>query len=512
MDEQRKLSNEKDKARERILILAALLALTGFLGLIQFSELNLFGVDGFYHIRMAQMYSEGWFSRSFPWLAHTDFALRFTNHHFLFHLLLAPFVWLSPGDQLLFGANLGSLVFALSAFAVLGITLYAFRVELSGLWLLAAATASPVFMARFLNPRAQTLALLAIFLIFLLMARKKYIWVAVVAFLFAWAYQLALVSILIGVVFSIAAVITERRFDHRPILSVAFGVILGFAINPFSPQSLEFLFMHVLFKVANPVGLIVGDEWIGVFPSDLFMHLLPWHFILISAWLMLLIRRFPVKAETIAASLVAVAFFLATWHTWRFIEYYPPLLVFALALSGRDVLDAWRDRGLSGGKILVYLGSAILILLTTYGLLSIGFYTPEQKTRGFDDMRLRGAANWLSKHSEKDTLVVNASWADFPFLFYHNRHNRYSNGLDPNLFLYHDPKRFAAYHNLSLAKDDHPAETLREILGGRYLLFRYGWVANRKIPLESWERLVYKSGLREVYHDHESIILEAPPR
>ena len=65
--------------------------------------------DAVYHIKMAQLLANGVF-RTFPNLPYTLFSKYFTDQHFLYHVLLIPFVsWLDPfagakWAQAIFGA------------------------------------------------------------------------------------------------------------------------------------------------------------------------------------------------------------------------------------------------------------------------------------------------------------------------------------------------------------------------------------------------------------------------
>jgi hypothetical protein len=48
---------------------------------------------------------------------------------------------------------------------------------------------------------------------------------------------------------------------------------------------------------------------------------------------------------------------------------------------------------------------------------------------------LSGPANWLKENTSRGSIIFNAGWDDWPFLFYFNDHNYYLVGLDP-IFMY----------------------------------------------------------------------------
>ena len=50
--------------------------------------------DGFYHTKIAQFLSQGIVIKSLPWMKFSTLANNFTDHHFLYHILLAPFTYL----------------------------------------------------------------------------------------------------------------------------------------------------------------------------------------------------------------------------------------------------------------------------------------------------------------------------------------------------------------------------------------------------------------------------------
>src|SRR3989344_3431557 len=52
--------------------------------------------DSFYHAKMSQFLLERGAINEFPWLSATSLRYQFVDHHFLYHLILIPFVAVSP--------------------------------------------------------------------------------------------------------------------------------------------------------------------------------------------------------------------------------------------------------------------------------------------------------------------------------------------------------------------------------------------------------------------------------
>ncbi len=65
----------------------------------QGSVQHLFGVDAFFHIRAAATLPEQGFVPEMPWMLESLFEGRWVDHHYGFHLLLAPFVLALGGER-----------------------------------------------------------------------------------------------------------------------------------------------------------------------------------------------------------------------------------------------------------------------------------------------------------------------------------------------------------------------------------------------------------------------------
>ena len=69
---------------------------TGFFGLLFFGLMQASWTfadpDSFYHAKMAVLMLERGIIRDFPWLVYTSLPGGYTDHHFLYHVILIPFV------------------------------------------------------------------------------------------------------------------------------------------------------------------------------------------------------------------------------------------------------------------------------------------------------------------------------------------------------------------------------------------------------------------------------------
>src|SRR5918998_2117149 len=75
---------------------AALILIASTFSAVQAATPNIVGIDGYYHVKVAAlMWQQGWrlfFPLDFPWLQLTILGPgHYSDHHFLFHVLQAPF-------------------------------------------------------------------------------------------------------------------------------------------------------------------------------------------------------------------------------------------------------------------------------------------------------------------------------------------------------------------------------------------------------------------------------------
>ena len=74
--------------------LAGLIIFAAFLSL--FGYLQAFGgfadPDSYYHVKMAELIASNGIIKNFPWLPFSILQNNYVDHHFLYHVYLAPFV------------------------------------------------------------------------------------------------------------------------------------------------------------------------------------------------------------------------------------------------------------------------------------------------------------------------------------------------------------------------------------------------------------------------------------
>lgn len=495
--------------------------------------------DSFYHAKMAVLMRDRGVIHEFPWLDLTVLGENYTDQHFLYHVLLIPFVtWLPP----LVGIKLATVVFA----ALLAVTVYwllrQFRVGWAfGLVILLILIRPFVFRMMLAKAPSTSLIFLLVGLgwIFHYHLRRLF----GLAFLYVWYYGGFALLTVIAVTYAVVSAGLNRltgvhvhrwvekifalvgrharRFRHRPLNlwlvgTVVAGTLAGLVINPYFPANLTF-YSHQLINIGiinfrSVIG--VGGEWYPYGFSELiagsaFASLL----ILIALAAMVLKFRRPSK-QTITLALLTVFFLVLTLKSRRYVEYYVPFAVLFAGFSLHDSLaqsrggEVWRELRrllLQSSWARWMAGFVAAVILFGFGYLAARDYVGNWRDlrQGFSATRLEAVSQWLMANTPPGSRVVHSDWDEFPVLFYHNSHNTYIVGLDPTFLYKADEQRYWAWVDITLGRytgDVHAAVT--DTLDSQYIL-----VANGHDVMDVFFRNDDRFLLR--YRDAEARVYEA---
>ncbi len=467
--------------------------------------------DSFYHAKMAVLIRDRGVIYDFPWLGLTVLGDNYTDQHFLYHVLLIPFVtWLPP----LVGIKLATVVFG----AVLAVTVYwllrQFRVGWAFGLVIILILIRP-FVFRIMLAKAPSTALIFLLVglgwIFHYHLRRLF----GLAFAYVWYYGgFALLTVAAVTYATVSAGLNRiahihvqrwvekvlslvgrqaRRFRRRPLNlwlvgTVVAGTLTGLVINPYFPANLTF-YSHQLINIGiinfrNVIG--VGGEWYAYGFSELvagsaFASLL----ILLALAAMVIRWRRPSK-QTLTLAILAAFFFVLTIKSRRYVEYYVPFAVLFSGFSLHDSLGDSRGREVWREFRRLFLqhpwsrwvaGSLAALILFGFGYLAARDYVGNWRDlrQGFPASRFEAVSLWLLLNSPPGSRVVHSDWDEFPVLFYHNSHNTYIMGLDPTFLYKADQARYWTYVNITLGKyrgDLYAAVT--DTLASQYVLVASG--------------------------------------
>ena len=476
-----------DVVGDGLLVATAIVAL--IFSAVQWSTPNIIGLDGYFHIKFAQiMREQGWrmlLPVEFPWLQLTILnPTEYTNHHLLFHLLLSPFTF---GD-LRIGAKLAPVIFASVALLVAYQLMAEHRVRYPLLWLLVILASAGPFLYRLSQTRRQSLTLLLLLAALYLAFTRRARWLIPLGFAFTWLFDgFPLLLGVCGAAF-IGDWWDRRRPDWRLILFPALGVLLGTVIHPYFPNNVLFSYLHMLPKVLQLLGLHhndtpiqVGNEWYPYTPE----------FLVSANWLALLLvpagllplaldarpsRLRAVDGKVVALGILAVTFLVLFLRSRRWIEAEPVFAglfcAFAWSRAMPERVGAWFRTRVSEDRRQP-LASRGVVLATLAVLVALYYsVTAAMNDTGStrDFTRYRDGAQWLAQNTPARARVFATDWDDFPHMFFWNTHNTYLTGLDPTYMSLYDPALYRRWRDVTAGRVQNPSRVIQQEFGARYVV------------------------------------------
>lgn len=415
--------------------------------------------------------------RGFPWLAYTVLPQIYTDHHFLYHILLIPFIWKLPA---LAGVKVAT-VFINTA---LMLTFY-FFMKINGIrrplfFVFLILSAAP-FIFRIDLAKANGLSSIFIMLILFAIFRKKYFFLALLSFFYVWSYGGWPLSIFLAGIYFMASIFANVIMGdipsfgkgglgriHKllnppqppfseggglaPLLATIIGSAAGLVINPYFPQNLKFYWIQTvqiaLVNYQTKIG--VGAEWYGFNLAELVSYSGPVILVFIFALLFFFGAIFTKKKvasreairDILFFAICAGAFFVLTLKSRRNTEYLYP---FAILLSAfilkyfydRELLCRLKKQFLCVLKKEFFLYFLIAYLAIMFAAsFGLNFWRIKSAlSQGFDFDCYKEAMNVIKYSTAPGDIIFHSDWDDWPMLFYHNDYNRYVVGLDTT-FMY----------------------------------------------------------------------------
>lgn len=445
------------------------------MALVQSGSIRFPGNDSYYHLKMARLLPSMGFPESFPWLHWTIFRDQFVSHHYGFHVLLAPFVWLS--EAVSGGLLWGGKVFVAAAMgataALFTAILRVLRVDNRIAWVLLLCCLPWHFWLRMSYVRAPVAALPLFLGAVWCLLRHRPILLGVLAFACTHLYGGFVLFPVLPLAFVAGHLLTGSMSRRHLACGIAavIGIVIAFVLNPYFPENLTFLRTQ-LFETGLGAPRNVGNEW---------RPLRTWFFLRMSAplaivWFLALVILLrsprPVDGNSLALLFLNIAFLCLTLKARRFIEYWPVFALLNAAVFARPAAQRLKQvrkrpflfpvaRAL-GATVLIAAAGATLLLTRSH-------VRPHRNYTA-----LEGAMRHIGSVSTAGSLVFTDDWDLFPAAFYCNDHNIYAVGLDPVFTQRRYPELWERYKLITRGKtpcklprrfqnDDRPRVTLRDI-------------------------------------------------
>jgi len=481
--------------------------------------------DAFYHAKMAMLLSDKGMLRSFPWLGLTSFAHPFTNQHFLFHVLLGPFV---RTFGMLAGTQIAAVFFAAVCITVFFLILRGLRIEKAWLWT-ALLAALPPMIARLSFGKASPLAIM-LFLLGLLAFLKRRPWVAFFAGLFfvlthgGWPLLFLAYTFALGGEALYELVIRERKIRAllsywltdvasplRILAALFLGAAVGFLVHPYAGSLFQFLLIQIgRVAVATPVQEVqLGNEWYPYTSAVLITTLAPGLVaaLIVFFGLVFAMHKNPEQQrmrQILSLSLPLAFLFAIMLKSVRFVEYFSPVFILWLALLASCI---------NGPRFLLEVKKIKKSLLVTFTLLFFlllfcaAWNMPAQfRKAAMPFSQYEKAMQVLTTYAQPGERIYHSNWAVFPQLFVLNDRLQYVSGLDSTFLLERSPDISRTYNALMMGEStDKIYSFVHDTIGARFAFIDL--VRNKNL-LSSFEQDVH---FKKIYQDEEAAIFEVAP-
>jgi hypothetical protein len=443
--------------------------------------------DSFYHAKMAEQLLHGNIVSHFPWLPFTTLGAAFADHHFLYHLVLAPFIAvLGPT----YGTVVATVILAATAVTVFHAFLRDREVPFAWVFTAVLVTSSG-FLFRIDLAKAIAVSVAILFGALILMRRGNSGALFFVAWAYVWAYGgWPVLGVICAAELGARLLVDIASYGRtslhvwwrelptsrelRNAIAVAAGFATGIVINPYFPNNLRFYWEQIVqIAVINYRGTIgVGSEWYPYKFLEIFGEAGGVFILAATCILLLLLGLF--WSKTVAAEeqslskegargaaslfILAATFFFMTMRSRRHIEYFMPFSVAACALVAAAIL-AYVDAKKLSAEVVKTFGRVASVIIGC--LFALGFAVLAWRSvtgvhkafgRGYAWSKYAEASAWLSANTAPGSVVVHSDWDEFPILFFHNDHNAYIAGLDPTFLYRNDPTRYRRWVDLTLGK------------------------------------------------------------
>jgi len=416
--------------------------------------------DGFYHTKIAQFLSQGIVIKSLPWMKFSTLANNFTDHHFLYHILLAPFTYFSNP---LIGIKVATVLFATIMVMIFYWLLKKFNIKYSWVFALLFITLEATIF-RLGLVKANALSLLLIWFLIYALYNKKY-WLSIIlGFIFVWLYGGWPISLIILATYLVAEYIYKKIhsnklkifwskiihvFHKKPnnnfkiSLSLIVGLILGLVINPYWPNNIYFYYQQIVQIGIVNLGqqITVGGEWYGINFMTIISsgaHI----FVLASiVFVVLVLNHKIISRQSWFGFILSFIFLLLTIKSRRYIEYFWPFLLFFTAFGLTDIIKKfnwssikkfWKSLARLQQLYLGIVGTVFIIFV----LVPVWQSIIEAKIpRNHSIDKFEEASTWLATNTQPQSIILHSDWDEWPILFYQNDQNYYIIGLDPTFIL-----------------------------------------------------------------------------
>ena len=493
-----------DEAVRWVYLIFGFCAIVLLMSLLQFSTKAICcgDWDGYYHIRWSSLLWENFkqlkWLPEFKWLPLTVLdAKSYADHHFLFHLLQIPFLWVF---QPVMAAKVATVFYgSLAIFSVYWL-IFKYKIDYLLIWLGALLVCANPFFYRMNMAKAPPLTIIITIIGIYLLFERKYLWLFPLMFVFVWTYSLFPLLLFAAIIWAVIIAWNERKLEWQPVAYTFGGMVLGNIINPYFPANLGLFFEHfwTKFKI-DDFAVPVGGEWYAYSSLEILTHFPVALIAMVIGYILFAPKngKMPEKS-TFFLGFVTILL-VSQFRSKRFAEYFPPFAILFAAFSWKEfitplvsqlpdyfkrdiepLLDANKDsqetatfKQIKQGLIIAL--GVILVVMLFYNFRGIHVGKIDQTglisdIAGNEDAdKYENAMNWANANIPEGERIFNCNWDDFPKMFFYDQKHSYVYGLDPNYLYSKNPELYKQIGDITGGKIDDPAPIIRDQFGAKWV-------------------------------------------
>jgi len=496
------------KISSRRLFSVVFVSLILYITLVQFIHPSLYGIDGYYHLKMSQVLRTEGLRYGFKWAEASIFKAIYADKDFFFHFILAPFTPLDPespdsksGDEwnieLKHKEKPRALGRGLTGFTLFSNPIIGGKVAVVFLNIIFLVTVLLV-LRRYLSYRLLTFAILIPFLsaeslvlqllrpqilaYILLLAwihfilKKKWLAVLVISFLLTLSHISFVCLLLFVAVIELIRIHFEGRFFSPNFIAVLGGIALAFILHPHGTG--VYLLVFGLNAIIVPIYSFLGKLSLG---AELYAKSTKYVFLyatsLLLLWFVVVTSAFMCGKK---ARFVTMAFF-APFSIFLLLSLFMGKFWFSAILFGTFTgmlylhdLEIERQKGLM----------RFFLVAVTASLLLFVFLGSKEFYRVITNNAERNSyyehtARWMKENVPEAEVIFHSSFSDTPYFMYFNPKNCYLTVLDPIYMWFWSKNIYKSYELLVNAGYKYPHKVIKGLFGASYgfvgadkLLFR----------------------------------------
>ena len=440
--------------------------LAGWLGLLilQWLTPTVWGADGYFHIRLAEMIKNQGLLKSLPQAQWSYFSDRFSDKDWLYHLFLVPFTVVK---NIFTGAKWAAWLggcFLYTSLVVVG----SFYTP-SALWPVIGVMffLSDHFLSTVTSPRPMVLAIgLGLWIVhWLIQAKEKKLWGA--SLVYGWLHITAPLVIVYGLIIKVYRLMFKKKMAWRLIIGSGLAILISFVLHPNFPNNWFYFYLNgilVPFFAVKWGVLELGAEFFPLTTQDYLGRYPLIVFSLLSMVLIAMLSRPKTRKSTQLWFLINAVFLIMGLSSQRYIAHGYPLMILSLSTF---LTDWYRDKNfpklvkkLNKWVNVVMLGGMILgLLMLANSLKRMVLMARGERMVGEHYMQMAG---WFKENVPSGELIFTANWSDPQYFIGLNPQNNYFVVLDPVYMWHKNPQAYQLYRQIALGQLKDPYAALKD--------------------------------------------------